>query len=336
MPFSRSSHRASAARRIIAAEIERLGGELRSQERLEEMIAALLGGEGLPPGLLGDSAGDGIPRIRPVLVQLASGAGAARDAADPAEALDVACVAELLHLAIVLHDAALGRQDGRRRRAARRVLRGATAWLGGNAVTLRALEIARRAPAPEILGDALDTLREVAEGQALRANLQGRAPTPADALLGMETRNGAVLSFACRAGGHLGRAERPVVTRLGRYGRHVGVGLQLAEDLAAFEVQEDPRPLLRSAEAGRLLYPVAWASEQDDAVAPLFLRLGESGDVGLADELAARVRDAGGLRAGREALLSQSWSARQALSTLPETPARAALDRIAAGLAQAA
>jgi farnesyl diphosphate synthase len=337
MPLSRSSHRASVARRFVAAEIERLGVELRgSHDRLDDAIVSLLGGESLPPGLLGEAAVDGVPRVRPVLVHLAANAGAARDAADPADALDVACVAEMLHYAIVLHDAALGRQDGRRRRAARRVLRGATAWLGGNALTLRALEVARRAPAPEILGDALDALREVSEGQALHADLQGRAATAADALVGMEARGGAVLSFACKAGGHLGRAERPVVTRLGRYGRHVGVGLHLAEDLAAFELAEDGRPLVRFAECGRLVYPVALASERDAAIAPLWARLGETGDLHLAEDLAGRVRDLGALRAGRERLLGESWAARRALATLPDSSARAALDRIAGGLAQAA
>ncbi len=347
MPFSRSSQRAVSARRVLAGELERLVGEhLRgSFTHLEDALAALADGEGLPPGLTPEmlfGEVDRLPRVRPVLVHLAAQTAAhtaAHRDADPQAAVDVAYVAEMFQGAIKLHDAALGRQDGRRRRAARRVLKGASSWLGGNHLVLRALEIARRAPAPEILGDALDTLREVSEGQALGASLTGRAATPAEAVQHAAARHGAVFAFSCRAGGHLARAERPVVTRLGRYGRHVGTAWQLAEDLAAFEPAEgaDPWRLLhRQADAERPIYPVSVASTLDPGVRERWEEFGRTADPALAAELAAQVREAGALRATREALAGQVWSARLALRPVPPSPARDALDRIAASLALAA
>jgi geranylgeranyl pyrophosphate synthase len=335
MPFSKSSSRAAAARRAVAAEIERIAADLRAGP-VEDALAALLGGEILPPQVLREALfTDGVPHVRPVLVHLAAQAAAPRTA-EFAAAGDVALVAELLHTAIVLHDATLGRQDGRRRRAARRVLRGATAFLGGSHLTLRVMEIARRAPAPEILGDALDALREVAEGQALRASFEHREPSAAEALSHHESRHGAVFAFSCKAGGRLAGASRPVVTRLGRYGRHTGVAWQLAEDLAAFEPQDDWRALTRRAEGGRPLYPLAWAGGVDPQLPALWRRLGERADPALAADLATRVRDAGGLSAGREALVGQTWAARLALTTVPESSARDALDRIVASLSQIA
>lgn len=337
MPFSRSSHRAAAARRVVAAEIERLAGELRGPGGpLEEVLGALVGGDVLPAAVLREALfADGVPHVRPVLVHLASQA-ASTAPPDPRAAHDVAAVAELLNLAILLHDAALGRAGGRRRRAARRVLKGAGAFVGGSHLTLRALEIARRADTPEILGDALDALREVAEGQALRASFEHREASASEALQHHESRHGAVFAFSCKAGGHLTHAERPVVTRLGRYGRHTGVAWQLAEDLAAFEGGEDWKLLLRRAEARRPLYPVAWAVDGAPEVGLLWRALGEHPDEARAAELAMRVRDAGGLQAGREALVAQTWAARQALGSVPPSAARDALDRIAAGLAQVA
>lgn len=338
MPFSRSSSVAFSARRALAAELERLAGEARGPVgRLEEAVAALITGDGFPEDLARDllrvaqADGDGrIPRIRPVLLHLASQVGAQRQA-DPEAALDVAVVTELLNAAIAVHDVALGRQDGRRRRAARRVLRSASHWLGGNQITLRALEIARRAPAPEVLGDALDALREITEAQALAASLAHRPATPAEVIQHAEGHDGAVYAFACRAGAHLAGHDGVVASRLGRYGRHVGVGWQLAGDLAAFEPGQ-AGALVHRAGAGRWLYPVAWAHLHDPEVRGLWLRLGEDGDARLVAELSERVRAAGGLVAGREALAGQAWTARRALGSVPEGPARDALDHIAATL----
>lgn len=333
MPFSISSSRAAAARRKVAAEIERLAGE-GGQSSLEEAIAALVGGDVLPTPVLREALGsDGMPHLRPVLVHLAAQAGA-QAATDPAAAQDVAIIAELLNCAILLHDAALGNHDGRRRRAARRVLKGAGAWLGGSHLTLRVLEIARRVPAPEIMGDALDALREVSEGQSLRASFEDHSPTTAETLQHLEARHGAVFAFACKAGGHLAHAERPIVTRLGRYGRHTGVAWHLAEDLAAFDAHDDWKVLIRRAQAGRPIFPVAWATGKEPELGRLWRQLGVEPDPALASRVAAQVRDAGGLGAGREALVQQSWSARLALGTIPGSPARDSLERIAASLAQ--
>lgn len=341
MPFRRPPEperrhwTAAGARRVLAAEVERLAADMRGPlGSLEDALAALVGGEGLPPEVPPDALFEGgVPRIRPVLVVLAARASA-EVGADPQAAFEVAAVAELLHAAVALHDAALGRRDGRRRRAARRVLRGASSWLGANHATLRALELARRAPAPEILGEALDALRGIAEGHALSEDLRTRPATPADALLHAEGRSGVLFAFSCRAGGHLVRAERPTVTGLGRYGRHVGIAWQLAEDLAVFE--RDPRTLGREAAIARPVFPVAWANGRDPGIDPLWRRLGATCDETLAAEVAHRVRQAGGITAGREALVRETWEARRALGPLPPSAARESLDRLAASLAQSA
>lgn len=318
-------------RRPFAAEIERLAADLRaSMGPIDEALAALSAGDGLPSGLEPESLfAGGVLRIRPLLVLLASRAGEAQ-AGDAQAAAEVAYIAELLQTAIRLHDAALGRQHGRRRRAARRVLGTAAHWLGGNHVMLRALEIARRAPAPEILGEALDTWREVSEVHLLGEALRGRAATVSDAVQLAEGHTGAVFAFSCRAGGRLGGLDRPVVTALGRYGRHVGVGVHIAEDMAVLSENWRTMP-------SRLaIFPVASAGERDAGVNDLWRKMVDRPDDRTAQELHDRVRAAGGLQAGREAMVRQSWAARKALSALPESPAREALDAIAGSLARAA
>jgi geranylgeranyl pyrophosphate synthase len=135
--------------------------------------------------------------------------------------------------------------------------------------------------------------------------------------------------------------DRSHVAGLACYGRHIGVAWQLAEDLAVFELPEERVPFLVGTAPVRPVYPVAWAGAKDPEVIRLWSKLKEEPsreepelcEEELAEALAARVRGNGGLVAGRAAILKQVWSARQALGALPETSARAALDRIAAGIA---
>lgn len=326
--------------------VENLGEEVvDAMVRLDGALRDLAGGAGAPQGFDPELfLAPGVPRIRPVLVLLSARAaegsdGAQRRANDPGAvsgAEHVAAAAELLHIAITLHDAALGQRGGRRRRVARRVLGGAVGWLGANHLTLRALELSRHAPAPEIVGDLLDTLREITDGQALAQSLQGGEPGNADQAISLaDARSGAVFSFACRAGARLVGADRAVVRSLGRYGRHAGIAWHLADDLWALGLQGDD--LLREvgdrAASGRTPLAVSLAHQNDPGVGDAWRRLARRADPALAAHLARRVDDAGGMAGERERLALEAWTARKALHNLPPSPHREALDQFVARLA---
>ena len=333
--------RAGQARRALVAEVERLAEETRLFDRLDDAVRALVGGADLPEGLATHALFEGgIPRIRPLLVVLAAQADAEVPAGTPPGSrredgtLEVAAIAEMLQLSIALHDAALGPRDGRRRRAARKVLRGASSWLGASHLTLRALEVARRAPSPDILGEALDALRDLSEGHALGERLRTDTVTPDDVLHHAETHAGVVFAFACRAGGRLAGRPRSDLTALGRYGRHLGVAWQLAEDLALFERGGDE--LSRAVASGRPLAPVAYAVAAGCVdLEKRWRELAERApSVDSLRRLEADVRAAGGLAATREAMVARSWAARQALANVREGRARESMERLAGCLAR--
>jgi geranylgeranyl pyrophosphate synthase len=309
---------------------------------LDGALQDLAGGEGAPPGF--DPRlflAPGLPRVRPLLVLLSARA-AGDGASDGAELRDpstqhVAAAAELLHIAIALHDAALGRQGGRRRRAARRLIGGAVGMLAGHHLTLRALELARHTHAPEIVGDLLETMREVAEGHALSERLRQRFATSEEALALAEGHSGAVFSFACRAGGRLAHADRSVVSALGRYGRHTGIAWYIAEELAWIDLSagEDPTPFEDRAAEGRPSFTISVAAERDPGLAAAWTAFGRrrpKPDEALS--LAERIRAAGGFRVGRARLARESWAAQQALIGLEPSPHRQALGELAAALAR--
>ncbi len=313
------------------------------QERLRRLDAQLRDlalGEGAPPGLdLDRFLEPGTPRVRPLLVLLSAATAAAARGPEATVPRDiatehVALAVELMHGAVMLHDAALGREEGLRRRAARRLLGGAMGLLGANHLTLRALELARLAPAPEVLGDLVETMREAAGTHALGHGLQGRLPSLTEGLSLIEGHSGALFSFACRAGARLGGAERPDVTALGRYGRHTGVAWALAEDLSALdgEGEELVRGIEERASLNRPPMPVVMAGQRDDEIGRVWTRLCRRLNGEIAQDLAARVRRAGGVSEARRRLALESWTARSALATLPPSPPREALDRLAAAL----
>jgi geranylgeranyl pyrophosphate synthase len=338
----------SLRRRVLEASLgsDSLGGDLRARlERLDGALDDLSGGTGAPkdfdPGVF---VAPGIPRVRPLLVLLSE--RAARAHVEPAidvplgvDDLDatehVAAAAELLHVAIVVHDRALGLPGGRRRRAARKLL-GAVGWLGANHLTLRALELARHAPTPGIVDDALDALREIADGHALSESIRGRTASSSESEELAEGYTGAVFDFACRAGARVAGGDEGVIRALGRYGRHTGVAWHMADDLSSMEGEADLFAQAIEASLGRLSpnFAVSLGAEMDPSVGDLWMHLRQEQDDVLARELQARVRASGAILEGRSRLTQQTWRARKALHALKPSPHREALDRLAVAIAK--
>lgn len=285
--------------------------------------------------LLGDADPDDLAdlfeserlRIRPLLLTLSARAAGAADVR-----LELHHTAELLHVALALHDVALGQPGGRRRRVARRVLK----RVGRSHVTVRALEIARHAGPPEALSEVIDTLRAFADGEQLARGLfEGAAvPTVRDVEEHADMHHGALLAFCCRAGAHAAAAELPIVAALGRYGRHVGRLWTHADDLVALGGVEAGAHLAERAGAGRPVLAVALAAEAAPEVGEAWSRLVLSSDPRDGDRLADRLRDAGAAAGVREAMARAAWTARQALRAVPPSRYRDGLDALAAGLAR--
>lgn len=338
----------SLRRRVLEAGLgsDAIGGELRARlSRLDSSMGDLCGGASAPKDFDADLfVAPGIPRVRPLLVLLSERAAWAHgeddkhlpnDLSGMDAAEHVAVAAELLHVAIVVHDRALGLPGGRRRRAARKLL-GAVGWLGANHLTLRALELTRHGATPGIVDDALDTLREIADGHALSESIRGRLATAAESQELAEGYTGAVFDFACRAGARVACGEDSVVRALGRYGRHTGVAWHMADDLSTMDTTPDLFAQSIEESLGRHSpnFAVSLGAEMDDRVGDLWMRLRAGPDETAARDLQARVRGSGALGEGRARLVQQTWRARRALNGLRPSPHRDALDRLTVAIAK--
>ncbi len=302
--------------------------------KLEPSVLALVAGDLASERSLADLLdlplsdvidGTGLPRIRPVLLALSARAVGGRPDVEAQHA------AEALHLLLVAHDLALGRRGGRRRRVARRLLM----RLGTNALTIRALELARHASHPEILGEVVDALREISDARSFIESSARSSALPPEELwrVHADGRAGAVLAFCCRAGGHLGGGDAIAITALSRYGRHVGRLSHGAEDLAAAHAG-DTEHLVQRALAGRPVLPVALATVRDRSIGSRWAAFAEDPQPDVAAEILALASRAGGLRDARELLARECWAAHRALSPVSPSPYRRGLERVASAFAR--
>lgn len=265
-----------------------------------------------------------IPRIRPILVALAARSLGA-SSVDP----EAQHAAELLHLALRVHDLALGREGGRRRRVARRVVK-TVGWVTGNRMTIRALELSR-VSRPGVMEELLEALRSFADAQALSRELAGEVPTEQDWREHADAHTGALFAFCTRSGGHLGGAGPRELSTLGRYGRHVGRLWHVAEDVAILEFGDPSLHLVHRAQTGRPVLPVVVAAAADPAIGEAWRRLALDPDPDAARALAPRLR-AHGIPRSREIMLEESFCARKAVRALPDSRYRAAMEKLAAGI----
>ena len=327
---------------------ERAGG--RVVERLAE-VHAILGAdlgvveaelnravrEGLSPAT--DSAAHllqaGGKRVRPVTVLLS----AACFMPPPPAARDLAVVAELVHLATLLHDDVI--DDGQERRGRptpRRIWGNAVSVLAGDLLLTHALErTASAAPGP-VLSDLFATLRQLVDGEIIQ--LRGRAVLDTDEATYfriVRDKTASLFSWAARAGATIAGAGADAARALGDYGTHLGVAFQLVDDV--LDYAGDPRAtgkaLLGDLSEGKVTLPLVRALAQHPHLSA-DIEAVRTGDARAAQGLADAVRASGSCDGVRALAREETARALASLEGLPASPARELLGGVARELASRA
>jgi octaprenyl-diphosphate synthase len=270
-------------------------------------------------------------RVRPLTVLLS----AACVGSIPEPAKDLAVVAELVHLATLLHDDVVDDAPERRGKPAARILWGnAVSVLAGDLLLTHALERTSAVAPRAVLADLFATLRRLVDGEIVQ--LRGR--TELDARRAtyftiVQDKTASLFGWAARAGAAISGAPEPLVTALGEFGAHVGVAFQLVDDLLDYE--GDPaltgKCLHTDLREGKLTLPLILAVEKEPSLYGDLLAAREM-DAPAAARLVAAVRR---LRTGesvRAMADEETRLALQALALLPESPARDMLSAIATEL----
>ncbi len=165
---------------------------------------------------------------------------------NPTSVIPAAAAIELIHNFTLIHDDIMDRDNLRRGYPAVHTLWGnAGAILAGDTLYAKAFDLTTRAPAPpaqikECVRILAETSVEICEGQWEDIEFENRDHVSEDEYLRMVEKKTSVLYAAsARIGGILGGAERAVVDALGEYGRLVGIGFQIYDDVIDLRTPED-------------------------------------------------------------------------------------------------
>jgi geranylgeranyl pyrophosphate synthase len=186
----------------------------------------------LPPGAV-----DRGKRIRPAVALLCCGAAGG----EPATAAPLGAAIELLHNFTLIHDDVQDDSPTRRGRATVWSL-----WGVGQAINAGdALFAAAHLPLYRLLDvgaspalalralEGFDRMTiDIVAGQTLDLGFEGRADVaPADYLDMIAGKTAAIVRYAAWAGAHLGGADEATAERFAAFGRAVGLGFQVQDDL---------------------------------------------------------------------------------------------------------
>jgi len=277
-------------------------------------------------------------KIRPGLLLLA--ARAAGGPIDPT-APRLAAGIEIVHVASLLHDDAV---DGSRMRRGRPT---ANALWGDKVPVFVADFLFASLYAHLATTENVSLLRVVAtavirmcEAEVLQATTTGdTAITESQYMTIINGKTAALMAAACRAGALLGGADNERADARERYGRAFGTAFQMTDDLLDLTgaVTDVGKPLGADLRAGRYTLPIiAMRSRlQPDEHDAFVRRIAAWADLSEADvrTIAERAEQVGAMEHTRTAVRAMIAEAVDALSALDPSPAHAALEGLAVGLA---
>jgi len=324
----------------LAAVADRLGltGDL---DELEQGLAGTFAGQ--PPGLARACArhllADRGKRVRPFLCLLA--ARMRTPTAHHPAARALAQASELVHSSTLLHDDVIDLGEHRRGRPSARALYGnGASVLGGDLLLVEAIELIQNAGVPGTLTSMLKVLRDMVNAEALQLELRGRTdPSIDDYFRVCLGKTAALFGWALEAGARAGGGLTSHVDALGQFGRELGVAFQLVDDLLDLTGDEVTvgKSVLQDVNQGTITYPAIAALREEPELAARVRTAVEDGGEGDAS-LGAALQDAlsrhGGLGDARRQVALHTDRAREALRSLPQSPAVQALDSFTHELAE--
>ena len=298
----------------------------------EHALAELLRSEiAVVPEVGGHLAFAGGKRFRPLLTLLCAKAAGYTDA----HRITVAAVGELLHTATLLHDDVIDGGEFRRGRpTARGVFGNGMAVLVGDYALARALQAIGRTGRIDAVQSMSDAVTRMAEGEV--AQLHGCGDDSLDRsryAMVIDRKTAALIQWCSTVAG---LPDARLVPALARFGSELGFAFQIADDVLDYGVGgheptgKEPGQDLRD---GKMTLPLILACD-DDPRLHARVRAALRGPVpmpaALAHEILHAVVASDGPRRAAAIACEHAEKAIAALSQLPPSRSRAALEQVAA------
>jgi heptaprenyl diphosphate synthase len=271
-------------------------------------------------------------RFRPLLVALAAHFG------DPfhADVVKAAIVVELTHLATLYHDDVMDEAPVRRGAPSVNSRWGnVVAILTGDFLFARAADVAAEL-GPEAVRIQAGTFSRLVHGQiAETSGPRDGEEAIRHYLRVIEQKTGSLIATSARFGGMFAGATPEQVNALAGYGETIGIAFQLSDDLLdiASDSEQSGKTPGTDLREGVPTLPVLYALASDDGDSASvrlreILSTGPITDDALHAEALGLLRESPALKQARETVRSYTDRARASLSTLPDLPARRALESL--------
>lgn len=274
--------------------------------------------------------GSGGKRIRPALLllsgKLCGYQGGRRD-------IELASVAEYMHVATLIHDDIIDNAEKRRGLPSAPSLWGPTvSVLVGDFLYARSIQMLVEDGDFEILRTFADATVRMAEGEILELDMAKNVEISEEAYFEIVTsKTAALISAACRAGALIAEAPADRVAAMTDFGLNLGIGFQLVDDALDYVAHEERlgKPVGSDFREGKVTYPIihvvrVGSAAARDRVRALAAR-GHMDDADLA-ELKALVERYDAVQATMERVQDYLLRARQCLGGFPDSPPRQALE----------
>lgn len=176
-------------------------------------------------------------RLRPALVFLSGWKG---PGAPSAELVRVAAVVEMVHLATLVHDDIMDGAEVRRNRptVARRY-GSAAAVLLGDALFAHALHLTTQFPTTSVCAAVSVAMRRVCAGEIVQTLRRGSLRVDrADYTRIVDLKTAELFRVSCQLGAEVAGHPAGFVAAADRFGRHLGIGYQIFDDLVDFFGEE--------------------------------------------------------------------------------------------------
>ena len=298
----------------------------------EELHAAVFSADPLVAEAAEHLVNAGGKRFRPLLVVLAAHLGDP----DAPQVIRSAVVMELTHLATLYHDDVMDEATLRRGAPSAN-----SRWSNSVAILVGDYLFARAADAAAELGTEAvriqaRTFARLVHGQIAETVGPREGDDPVEHYLRvLSDKTGSLFATCARFGGMFSGAPSSMVDEVAAYGQAIGVAFQLSDDLLdiASDSNESGKTPGTDLREGVPTLPVlyALASDERDAASVRLreiLGAGPVTDDALHAEALGLLRESAALKRARETVRSHAEEARSRLATLPDIPARRALESL--------
>lgn len=264
-------------------------------------------------------------RLRPAMVALS--AKAVNPDTDAARIETVGASVELVHMATLVHDDVVDDTATRRGKpTANAVFGNGIAVLTGDYLLAKAMRLLAMDGDLRVIRTVSDITIEMSEGEVMELSATGDPKLSLSIYFEILRKKTAVfVEGCCRSGAIIAGAPPEQESALARYGYHLGMAFQIADDL--LDYSGDPvvtgKPVGTDLKDGRATLPFLRALEQRVEAARLIQRFGDpdtpDGEIA---QLVKAMESSGVFEHCREVATRHVTEAAESLALLPESPAR--------------